>query len=177
MLTVRIKQSLTSGSVHVIVKAMSESGERLNIRKATLREWRRQFAANLRELGIEANATERAVRGETRTRKSDAIFRADQRNASTHMHERRQRILREPDRGAVGTNEGEARLQATRKRVVEGWRRVADQLTASGDRDLASRIHSFVAGMPPPQTENAMLAGRMRMPRRSRSVDPPPRSL
>jgi hypothetical protein len=43
--------------VHVVVKAVSEQGERLNIRKATLREWRREFAANLRELGIAANAT------------------------------------------------------------------------------------------------------------------------
>src|SRR6266851_1334601 len=45
--------------VHVVVKAGSEQGERLNIKKATLRDWRRQFAANLRELGVAANATER----------------------------------------------------------------------------------------------------------------------
>jgi hypothetical protein len=45
--------------VHLVVKAVSEQGVRLNIRKATLREWRRDFAAHLRELGVEANATER----------------------------------------------------------------------------------------------------------------------
>lgn len=48
--------------VHLVVKAESEQGERLNIRKATLRQWRQQFAENLRELGISANATARAVR-------------------------------------------------------------------------------------------------------------------
>src|SRR5882724_7957993 len=34
---------------------------------ATLRSWRVQFAENLRELGVAANATERAVRGLSRT--------------------------------------------------------------------------------------------------------------
>jgi hypothetical protein len=44
--------------VHLVVKAVSEDGKRLNIRKATLRGWRRQFAAHLRAQGIAANATE-----------------------------------------------------------------------------------------------------------------------
>jgi hypothetical protein len=47
--------------VHMVVKAMSEQGGRLNIRKATLREWRRGFARHLRTPGIAANATERGV--------------------------------------------------------------------------------------------------------------------
>jgi hypothetical protein len=37
--------------VHLVVKAMSEQGERLNIRKATLSEWRHEFARHLRETG------------------------------------------------------------------------------------------------------------------------------
>jgi len=49
--------------VHVVVKAVSEQGVRLNIRKATLRGWRKEFARHLRAHGVEANATERAVRG------------------------------------------------------------------------------------------------------------------
>jgi hypothetical protein len=52
--------------VHLVVKAVSEEGRRLNIRKATLRAWRRQFAAQLRAQGVAANATERAVRGQVR---------------------------------------------------------------------------------------------------------------
>ncbi|MFL6604450.1 MAG: relaxase/mobilization nuclease domain-containing protein [Steroidobacteraceae bacterium] len=40
--------------VHVVVRVISERGERLNIHKATLREWRRDFARYLRELGVEA---------------------------------------------------------------------------------------------------------------------------
>lgn len=48
--------------VHVIVKAVSEQGPRLNIRTATLRGWREEFARHLRAQGIEANATRWAAR-------------------------------------------------------------------------------------------------------------------
>jgi hypothetical protein len=41
--------------VHVIIKAISEQGERLNIRKATLRQWREEFAKQLRSVGVAAN--------------------------------------------------------------------------------------------------------------------------
>jgi hypothetical protein len=74
--------------VHVVVRAKSDQGERLNIRKATLREWRRDFARYLRDVGIEADATERAVRGELTPRKRDGIYRAMLRGESTHYHER-----------------------------------------------------------------------------------------
>jgi hypothetical protein len=49
--------------VHLILKAVSEQGTRLNIKKAHLKEWRFKFAAHLRELGVEANATPRQFRG------------------------------------------------------------------------------------------------------------------
>ena len=50
--------------VHVVVKAVSEQGERPNIRKATPREWRSRFAHHLRQEGIAANATDQFMRGE-----------------------------------------------------------------------------------------------------------------
>jgi len=62
--------------VHLVLRATSEDGRRLNIRKATLRHWRSQFAQQLRELDVPANATERAVRGEDRTHTKDGIYRA-----------------------------------------------------------------------------------------------------
>src|SRR5436853_4919896 len=74
--------------VHVVVKAESEQGVRLNIRKATLREWRRDFARYLCELGVEANATERAVRGKRESAKRDGIYRAEQRGMSRHTRKR-----------------------------------------------------------------------------------------
>src|SRR5580658_1875334 len=74
--------------VHMVLKAVSEQGVRLHIRKATLREWRREFARRLREQGVAANATERAVRGETRKAKSAVIYRAAARGDSSHMRAR-----------------------------------------------------------------------------------------
>jgi hypothetical protein len=74
--------------VHMVVKAVSEKGVRLNIRKATLREWRRDFARHLRAQGISANATDRAVRGPTRANLSDGMYRAMQRGASRRIWER-----------------------------------------------------------------------------------------
>jgi hypothetical protein len=81
--------------VHVVVKAVSEQGERLNIRRSTLREWRRDFAQYLREYGVEANATERAVRGSHHQNRKDGIFRAARRGESTFLRERVESVARE----------------------------------------------------------------------------------
>src|SRR5262249_33187543 len=67
--------------VHMVVRAMGYDGRRLNIRKAKLREWRREFARHLREQGVAANATERAVRGVNTPQKLDGIYRADDRGS------------------------------------------------------------------------------------------------
>src|SRR6202140_2909016 len=80
--------------VHMVVKAVSEQGVRLHIRKATLREWRSEFARNLRALGVAANATERAVRGEPRKAKTDSIYRAEQRGVSHHSLGRAESVAR-----------------------------------------------------------------------------------
>ena len=81
--------------VHMVVKAVSEQGERLHIRKATLREWRQEFARHLRALGVPANATERAVRGENRSPKLDGIYRADQRGESRRVCARMEEVGRQ----------------------------------------------------------------------------------
>ncbi|MBK9665028.1 MAG: relaxase/mobilization nuclease domain-containing protein [Gammaproteobacteria bacterium] len=62
--------------VHLVLKAVSEQGVRLNIKKATLRHWRSQFASHLRGLGVAANATERAVRRRDQGAKKNGIYRA-----------------------------------------------------------------------------------------------------
>ena len=70
--------------VHLVLKAIDEQGVRLNIKKATLRHWRSEFARNLRLLSVDANATERALRGEMRKAKKDGIYRATRRGVSTY---------------------------------------------------------------------------------------------
>jgi DNA-binding transcriptional regulator YiaG len=154
--------------VHVVVRAVSEQGVRLNIKKATLRAWRSQFAANLRELGVAANATERAVRGETRTHKTTRIYRAAQRNDSTHMRQREAQVLREVTSGARLSDPGFAEIYRTRQAVVAGWRTLETGLRESGDYELANDAQAFVDRMPPVQTEKAMLAQRMLIRMRGR---------
>ncbi len=150
--------------VHVVVKAVSEQGRRLNIKKATLRAWRQQFAANLRELGIAANATERAVRGETKTHRSDGAYRAAQRAGSTYLRDRQQRILGEWSTDMLKWGDGEAKLAKTREEVVVGWRGVSARLKTDGDLELGESIDSFLAQMPPAKTEKRLLIERSRTP-------------
>ena len=139
--------------VHMVVKAVSEQGVRLNIRKATLRDWRKEFARHLRDLGVAANATERAVRGESRTGKSDGIFRAMQRGGSTYVHERIEAAVIDLAKGARRVGEGRLKLIQTRSEVNRGWLAVSDMLSGDGKTDLAARVARFVREMPPPRTD------------------------
>jgi hypothetical protein len=142
--------------VHLVLKAVSEQGVRLNIKKATLRHWRPQFASHLRALGVAANATERAVRGEGRAAKRDEIYRASLRGDS--------RVVRaQSDAAAAAIRSGRAtevssqELVRTRADVVSGWAAVADQLSRQGAKEDAARVLLFLKAMPPPLTDHARL--------------------
>jgi len=87
--------------VHMVVKAISERGVRLNIRKATLRNWRQRYATRLREQGVAANATERAVRGQVNAPMRSSSFRAMQRDASNRYYERAKTVRRELQTGSL----------------------------------------------------------------------------
>jgi hypothetical protein len=148
--------------VHMVVKAMSEQGVRLNIRKATLRKWRREFARHLRAHGVEANATERAVRGDHLAAKLDGIYRAEQRGESRHTRTRAEAVGRELLKGDLRIEPGKARLLETRKEVQRGWFAVSDILAAEGSAELARQVWRFAAEMPPPKTERDLIAENLR---------------
>jgi hypothetical protein len=146
--------------VHLVVKAVSEDGKRLNIRKATLREWRGLFAQHLRAHGIPANATERAVRGQTRSAFRDGIHRASLRGDSRHLRERVQRVAeRHP---------GKTKLLETRSDVIAGWHAVADALLAAGQGALTEKIWGFIGGMHRPLTTDEQLASKLEERTRTR---------
>jgi hypothetical protein len=147
--------------VHLVLKAVSERGERLNIRKATLREWRRDFAAELRKQGVAANATERAVRGVTRSSKKDAIYRAMRRGDSTFVAERTYSVAHELREGRLRADGGKAKLLTTRRDVERGWRAVVGLLERDGDRELAGRVTGFIDQMPQPRTEREFIAAEL----------------
>ncbi len=146
--------------VHVVVKAVSEHGVRLNIRKATLRDWRREFARHLREQGVAANATERVVRGETRTPKKDGVYRAMRRGDSSHMWER-VRAAADAGIGRGHAEPGKLKLVATRTEVVKGWLALEGLLVHEGHDALARHVRQLVHEMPAPLTEKEQLAQRI----------------
>src|SRR3984885_5086702 len=139
--------------VHLVLKAISEQGVRLNIKKATLRHWRSEFARNLQLLGVEANATERAVRGQSRTYKTDGIYRATLRGDSPQVRAQAEAIAAELVKGGGRTDSGNHKLVETRKAVDGGWRSVASMLAKDGHQDLARDVQRFVDRLPPAVTE------------------------
>lgn len=148
--------------VHLVLKAVSEQGVRLNIKKATLRHWRSEFARNLRLLGVEANATERAVRGETRKAKKDGIYRASLRGDSTYVRAQAEAVAAELLKGSLRVDSGKRTLVETRNQVQTGWQTLAVRLADKGHQTIASDVQRFVERMPPPRTDRELVAHELR---------------
>ena len=143
--------------VHLVLKAVSEQGVRLNIKKATLRHWRSEFARNLRLLGVAANATERAVRGETRKAKKDGIYRASVRGDSSYVRAQAEAVAAELLKGKFRAEPGKRKLAETRKAVEAGWHSVASLLAKEGHDDLAGEVLRFLDRMPPRRTDREQI--------------------
>jgi len=158
--------------VHVIVKAVSEQGERLNIRKAALREWREEFASHLRRVGVAANATPRFVRGETRPRKFDGIYRAARRGASTHMRARVESVataLRDPGRIS---DPAQMQVRETRRELERQWLATIELLRSQGKTALADQKRQFLHNLPPTGTEREwLIAGLLEQGRSRRAQE------
>jgi hypothetical protein len=144
--------------VHLVVKAVSEQGERLYIRKATLRGWREDFAQYLRELGVAANATPARLRGRSKEQLRDGIYRALKRGKSTFIRRKAESVGNELLRGGLKAERGKARLLATRGRVLQDWSATAANLRDQGEPQLAREVEGFVRRMPEVATGNERIA-------------------
>jgi hypothetical protein len=144
--------------VHAVVKAVNKQIIRLNIYYATLRAWRAEFARHLRAEGIEANATERAVRGQTVKAQKDGIYRVTRRGASTLQRRRVEEIAAELATGGWRFEHGKRTLVETRKDVLRGWFSIADRLAEQDHRGLAEAVRGFARTMPPPMTDRERIA-------------------
>jgi hypothetical protein len=147
--------------VHLVLKAISEQGVRLNIQKATLRHWRSEFARHLRLLGVPANATERAVRGESHKAKKDGIYRASLRGDSTYVRAQAEAVAAELLRGNSRVEPGKRKLVETRRHVDIAWRALADNLAKDGHHDLASDVRRFVDRMPAVKTDREFVVAQL----------------
>jgi hypothetical protein len=135
--------------VHLGVKAENELGRRLHIDKQLLRDWREDFAQLMREQGIAANATPRAIRGENKKRHREPIFKAQRDGKSTAMRERMIGIAKELSRSGTVEDPARARLLETRKSLVSAWMRAAEVLDAQGEEILAGEVRHFAGDLLP----------------------------
>jgi len=143
--------------VHAVIKAISEQGERLHIKKATLRQWRSEFARHLRAQGVAANATERAVRGQTKSRKLDGIYRAERRGTSRRTRENVQAVAAELTSGRLSPGSGKSTLVRSRQQIVEGWAAVSELLMQQGQPELGAHVRKFIGETAPPRTEREQI--------------------
>ena len=144
--------------VHLVVKAEDEHGRRLHIDKALLREWRQDFARMMRDQGIAANATPRAVRGQGKRSPKDAIFRAQRRADSHALRERVESVVSELSTTGTVRDPAHTKLQETRSAVMAGWMRIAETLENQGEIVLAGDVRYFVKHLAPVLTDRERLA-------------------
>ena len=144
--------------VHLVVKARSEQGERLYIRKATLRDWREDFAKELRARGVAANASTRAIRGQTQSSRKTPIHRAAMRGESTFMERLARDVGTEIRVGRLRPEPGKAKLLANRTQTVTDWEQTARRLDGQGETRLAKEVREHVRQLPPARTDREHVA-------------------
>jgi len=140
--------------VHVIVRAEDEDGHRLHIRKSTLRIWRESFAAELRALGIEANATSRAERGVSLKGRGSAEYHIRERgDVSTAEAQRFAEAVDELRKGDTQPKPWEIAMAARRRDVLKELARNATALRHEGDVELAEKVERFAHELLPLDSE------------------------
>lgn len=147
--------------VHLVVKAEGYDGQRLYIRKADLEQWRERFAEKLREQGIEANATPRELRGQTRKAKKQPVHHAERRGASHVTRAKAEEAGRELRTGAAPDRPWEEKITARRKTLVGALLATAQELQQAGDRSMAQSLVQFARDLPPLETERHVIKQRL----------------
>ena len=186
--------------MHLVVKCEHETapGKRLYIRKDTLRQWREQFAALMREQGVPANATPRQIRGQVKGARKDPIHhrlravrafqelpdsqRAGRRppSGSTFMRRKVEAVGKALQAGRLPPEPGRAGLVATRAQVEADWAETAEVLRRQGHEALARQVEQFNRTMPPVRTDRERIAAGLLEVLKARGrhpgSDPPDRS-
>jgi type IV secretory pathway VirD2 relaxase len=157
--------------VHLTVRALGRSGERLNPKKADLDVWRQMFAEALRARGVEAEATPRRARGVTRKAERTPIRKIRERAAAGEGPLGRVQRAGLGD-AAVTAVRRDVSPQAWELKLVERQRRIRALYLAQArllqgsesaeDRALGKAVAAFVQDMPAPDTQRLALARALR---------------
>ena len=125
---------------HICVKAESIDGQRLNPRKADLQRWRERFAHELRERGVEAEATRRGARMQReKVNKPWAVTRLQERGEQTSPAPSEPNALRA------------AKWAATEEKASASYSKIIAALGASNDpadRSLAEELQKTLKSVP-----------------------------
>jgi hypothetical protein len=144
--------------VHIVVKAEGLDASRLHVDKAMLREWRQDFARMMRDQGIAANATPRAVRGRSKGAERDGRYWTMRRRTSHAVRNKVEGVTRELAGSGAIRDPAHAKLAETRKAVTTGWLGVATLLDKQGEVALAGEVRQFVRNLPPVLTDRERIA-------------------
>ena len=172
-------QSGKNPHVHLVVKAISETGERLSIRKHTLQVWREQFAQALREHGVQANATPAAIRGKGKSSAKGAILQHQERLEhwrisaekdkdppskpvpSTLLESQLGQVFEELLNGVSPDFTRQEKLTLTRSSVMEGWQATEAALRDKGLSKQADQVLRFMQQLPPVKTDHTYLKDKV----------------
>jgi hypothetical protein len=136
-----------------------------------LREWRQDFAQEMRKQGIAANATPRSVRGQTKRAAKDVFYRTQARGQSYALREQLDEIVHGLSETKPVSDPARAKLLETRKAIVQGWNAVADRLEAQGEIVLGGDVRYFAMHLPPVLTDRERLTEQfLRFVRAQRSA-------
>jgi hypothetical protein len=165
--------------VHLVVKAEGQDGRRLRIDKATLREWREDFAREMRAQGVAANATSRVMRGRNGRLLNGKNFQAVRRGHADLFRAKVETIMRELASTKTIHDPAQTMMLDTRKALLKSWMEVAAVLDAQGEINLAHDVRSFANRLPPVLTDRQQIAAEIlkrlpdRQPERDEKVQAP----
>lgn len=123
--------------VHMSVHTRGPDGRRLNPRKRDLHQWREAFAQQLRARGVDANATPRMARGQTRRLSKQAAIWGT--------------LQETPIRSPVIDDRTRHDLWKAHIETLSAWHQIARTLANSNvpkDRAMAIGVVEFVRQMP-----------------------------
>lgn len=165
---------------HVVLNMNPIEGKkRLNPRKADLQRWRERFAEQLREQGIEANATQRAARGVTKRPEKQSVIHINKR--ANEKGTPQANITRRQEQAAVDEFHGSIKPQPfmgaileKRKQVLTEYAAVAKQLLKgnSDDKQLAGDVIRFATSLPMAQTKHQERVTELRQDNKKPEPEP-----
>lgn len=155
--------------VHLIIAGRDNDGRRFNPNREFLQQCRERFAENLRERGVEADATMRITRGYPPKLDLTPVLKMRERGAEPEADKGRVAVIAGEASDAekrLGERERERNKTVTNNVAVrEIYGRAASELEAHGGAAEAGRakaLRSFLDAMPAPANARAEIIERLR---------------